>query len=96
MHGEQDAMAPISNARLLAERIPDAELRIVPGAGHAYLLERPEASFELLLDWLDRRCPDRRRRAARAAWPRAPSRSRARSACRSAPREPAPSLAGAR
>ena len=41
MHGEHDAMAPISNARLLAERIPDAELRIVPGAGHAYLLERP-------------------------------------------------------
>ena len=48
MHGEHDAMAPISNARLLAERIPDAELCIVPGAGHAYLLERPEASFELL------------------------------------------------
>ena len=31
----------ISNARLLAARIPDAELAIVPGAGHAYLLERP-------------------------------------------------------
>ncbi len=57
MHGEQDAMAPIANARLLAERIPDAELCIVPGAGHAYMLERPEASFELLGDWLDRRSP---------------------------------------
>ena len=57
MHGERDAMAPISNARLLAERIPDAELAIVPGAGHAYLLERPEASFELLAQWLDRRGP---------------------------------------
>ena len=40
---------------------------IVPGAGHAYLLERPEASFELLGDWLDRALADRRRRAARAA-----------------------------
>jgi 3-oxoadipate enol-lactonase len=57
MHGERDAMAPISNARLLAERIPDAELAIVPGAGHAYLLERPEASFELLTGWLDPRSP---------------------------------------
>jgi pimeloyl-ACP methyl ester carboxylesterase len=57
MHGERDAMAPISNARLLAERIPDAELAIVPGAGHAYLLERPEASFELLTGWLDARSP---------------------------------------
>ena len=74
MHGERDAMAPISNARLLAERIPDAELAIVPGSGHAFLLERPEASFELLTDWLDRRSPIAageprrgRRRARRAA-----------------------------
>ena len=57
MHGERDAMAPISNARLLASRIPDAELAIVPGAGHAYLLERPRESFELLTGWLDRRGP---------------------------------------
>ena len=57
MHGERDAMAPISNARLLAEKIPDAELAIVPGSGHAFLLERPEASFELLTDWLDARSP---------------------------------------
>ena len=85
MHGEQDAMAPISNARLLAERIPDAELCIVPGAGHAYMLERPEASFELLCELARPRArrsrPERRARAP----PRAPSRSRARSACRSAP-----------
>jgi pimeloyl-ACP methyl ester carboxylesterase len=57
MHGEQDAMAPLSNARLLAERIPDAELCVVPAAGHAYMLERPQESFELLRDWLDRRSP---------------------------------------
>ncbi len=57
MHGEEDAMAPISNARLLAERIPNAELALVPKAGHAYLLERPEASYELMCDWLDRHAP---------------------------------------
>ena len=57
MHGERDAMAPISNARLLADEIPDAELAIVPGSGHAFLLERPEASLELLTDWLDARSP---------------------------------------
>ena len=55
MHGERDAMAPVANARLLAERIPDAELVLVPGAGHAYLLEQPEASFAALTGWLDRR-----------------------------------------
>jgi 3-oxoadipate enol-lactonase len=57
MHGEQDAMAPISNARLLAERIPDAELCIVPGSGHAFMLERPDESFDRLTGWLDRRGP---------------------------------------
>ncbi len=45
MHGERDAMSPIGNARMLAERIPDAELAIVPGAGHAFALERPEESL---------------------------------------------------
>jgi pimeloyl-ACP methyl ester carboxylesterase len=57
MHGECDAMAPIANARALADRIPDAELCIVPGSGHAYMLERPEESYELMADWLDRRGP---------------------------------------
>jgi 3-oxoadipate enol-lactonase len=57
MHGEQDAMAPISNARLLASEIPGAELCIVPGAGHAYMLERPQESFEALCAWLARRSP---------------------------------------
>jgi len=57
MHGERDAMAPIANARLLAQLIPDAELAVVPGAGHAYLLERSEASLALLTEWLARRGP---------------------------------------
>ena len=57
LHGERDAMAPIGNARLMAERIPDAELAIVEGAGHAYLLERPEASLDIVTAWLDRRGP---------------------------------------
>jgi 3-oxoadipate enol-lactonase len=57
LHGDQDAMSPLANARLLAERIPDAELAVVHGAGHAYALEQPEASLRLLTDWLDRRSP---------------------------------------
>lgn len=57
MHGERDGLAPIGNARLLAERIPDAELAIVPRAGHAYALEEPEASYELFRDWFTCRSP---------------------------------------
>jgi pimeloyl-ACP methyl ester carboxylesterase len=57
MHGEHDAMTPLANAQELARRIPDAELAIVRGAGHAFPLERPEQSFEITMDWLRSREP---------------------------------------
>jgi 3-oxoadipate enol-lactonase len=57
LHGELDAMTPLGNARLLAERIPDAELVVIPRAGHAFALERPEESARAFTDWLDRRGP---------------------------------------
>jgi len=57
MHGELDAMAPVANARFLAERIPDAELCVIPGAGHAYALEAPELSRDRLTSWLAAREP---------------------------------------
>ena len=43
-------------------RIPDAELAVVPGAGHAYALEAPRESLELLLEWRERRLPRSRPR----------------------------------
>jgi 3-oxoadipate enol-lactonase len=57
MHGEEDAMAPLANARMIADRIPDADLCVVPGAGHAYGLEKPEESRDLFVDWFDERSP---------------------------------------
>jgi 3-oxoadipate enol-lactonase len=42
LHGRRDRLTPLVNARMIADRIPDGELQIVPGAGHAYLLEDPE------------------------------------------------------
>lgn len=57
LHGEKDAMDPLANSQLLTDRIPDAELAIVPGAGHAYLLECPAESLELMIEWLDRHGP---------------------------------------
>jgi 3-oxoadipate enol-lactonase len=53
-HGEQDAMAPVANARILADGIPGSELHVVPGAGHAVPLEQPEASAQLLVEWVRR------------------------------------------
>lgn len=53
MHGGEDGMAPLGVGELLADRIPDAELALVPGAGHAYPLEVPEESLRIFLEWLD-------------------------------------------
>ena len=55
MHGECDRLVPLAASKLLAARIPDAELAVVPGAGHAYALEAPQQSLALLLDWRERR-----------------------------------------
>jgi poly(3-hydroxyalkanoate) depolymerase len=42
--GEADAIVPAINARILARRIPDAELEIVPDAGHLLLMDHAEHS----------------------------------------------------
>jgi acetyl esterase/lipase len=57
VHGGADRMTPLRNAELLAERIPDAEMAVIPGTGHAYLLEKPEESAEVVLEFLRRRNP---------------------------------------
>ncbi len=57
VHGGDDRMTPLRNARLLVDRIPDAELAVIDGTGHAYLLEKPEESAEVVLEFLRRRAP---------------------------------------
>ena len=59
LHGQQDVLTPVANAHLLAAAIPVATLALVPDAGHAYLLERPQESFRLLASWLAARSPVR-------------------------------------
>jgi pimeloyl-ACP methyl ester carboxylesterase len=58
VHGGDDRMTPLRNAHLLVDRIPDAELAVIPGTGHAYLLEKPEESAEVVLEFLRRRAPE--------------------------------------
>jgi len=41
LHGMDDQAIPVQNARLLAARIPDAELVLLEDAGHLYHSERP-------------------------------------------------------
>jgi poly(3-hydroxyoctanoate) depolymerase len=54
LHGEQDPVVPVLNARMLARRIPDARLEIVPGAGHMLLFDEPEKAASILERFLAR------------------------------------------
>ena len=50
---EQDLAVPLEHSRVLAEGLPDALLKIIPGAGHMANLEQPELFNAALLDFLD-------------------------------------------
>ena len=41
--GDDDPIVPLINGRILAWLIPHAHLRVVPGGGHLFVLEHPEA-----------------------------------------------------
>jgi pimeloyl-ACP methyl ester carboxylesterase len=53
-HGTEDRTVGVANARILAERIPWAELVLLEGAGHVYHSERPEKSNGAVLDFVRR------------------------------------------
>jgi pimeloyl-ACP methyl ester carboxylesterase len=46
LHGSDDAVMPLANARLLSERIPGAVLDVFDGAGHLFFHEQPERTAD--------------------------------------------------
>lgn len=52
IHGEEDQLIPHAEAMAMAAALPDAELVIVPGAGHMVNLEQPEAFDDAVRDFL--------------------------------------------
>jgi poly(3-hydroxyoctanoate) depolymerase len=51
--GDADAIVPPINARILAARIPGAQLELVPGAGHLLLMEHAEESANTIAKFLN-------------------------------------------
>ncbi len=49
LHGDDDCIWPVANARLLAEGLPDARLEILERTGHMLPMERPQACNKALL-----------------------------------------------
>jgi poly(3-hydroxyoctanoate) depolymerase len=55
----RDRMVHASTARLLAQRIPDSRLEVLPGANHFFLLrEDPRAASQSVTTFLDEQCAD--------------------------------------
>lgn len=52
VHGDADVLVPPENARLLKQRIPHAELFMIPGAGHDYQVADPIGIHRKIVAWL--------------------------------------------
>lgn len=50
--GEEDGITPVSEARAMANALPEATLAVLPGAGHLSNLEAPDAFGAALLPWM--------------------------------------------
>lgn len=51
--GSEDKMTPPALSQCLGEKIPDAKLVLIPGAGHFVMLENPEAFNAALFDFVN-------------------------------------------
>jgi 3-oxoadipate enol-lactonase len=52
IHGESDRLVPPGNGKLVADRIPGAELVMIPHASHLFLTDQPEAAHAAILTFL--------------------------------------------
>jgi poly(3-hydroxyoctanoate) depolymerase len=44
--GDDDPIIPLANPRLMARLMPAAQLRVVEGGGHLFLLDEPESVID--------------------------------------------------
>ena len=51
--GSEDELIPPENAKVMAQRIPVAQIISIDGGGHLFLIERPEAFNEAVIGFLD-------------------------------------------
>ncbi len=54
LHGSEDVITPAANAKILADRIPGAELHLIKGGRHIFFLEYRREVNKLVLDFLKR------------------------------------------
>jgi pimeloyl-ACP methyl ester carboxylesterase len=52
LFGQHDHVIPAGNAQLMAEKLPHAEIRILPDTGHMCAIEDPEATANAVIEFL--------------------------------------------
>jgi pimeloyl-ACP methyl ester carboxylesterase len=57
LHGELDAIVPLSVGRQVAAAVPGAELVVIPGAGHVPTVTRPQLVVDAVEEWASRVLP---------------------------------------
>ena len=53
IHGDEDQIVPVAEAERMHEAIPDAELVLIPGAGHVPNLEQADMFNEVVWEYLE-------------------------------------------
>jgi pimeloyl-ACP methyl ester carboxylesterase len=51
--GSEDVLIPPENAKVMAQRIPDARMISIDDGGHLFLIEQSEQFNEAVIDFLD-------------------------------------------
>ena len=64
LHGENDRLVPPENGRLIAGRIPNAKLVLLPNASHIFITDQTEAANRAILDFLGAQAMRKRERPA--------------------------------
>ena len=52
IHGSRDRVVPLTNARLMANLVPGAQLLVIDGAGHLILTDAPEQVADGIIEFL--------------------------------------------
>jgi len=64
IHGESDQLVPPGNGKLIAERIPNAKLVMIPNASHLFFTDQTETVHRVILEFLNARAGLTKEKAA--------------------------------
>lgn len=52
--GDKDPIVPPEQSQLIASRVPNSQLAVIPGAGHLPMMERPQMYAQTIHEWFSK------------------------------------------